>query len=417
MTLRNLCLSGVATLLLIPTAAYSASVPKNSSQATEFQSSDRYAVANNTTDVERNVKLAVSNEFRVFAPGPQTKSTRIDYTIWDEALSQVVLDLGPSLRTRASRPHPNPGTRMITGHKSAYRLEGSRFTFSYITDEYKAGLTEYRRDLESVGTQLDLTSLSKDEQLSYWLNLHNVAVLEQIALAYPTQRPERVKIKVDGKPTPLDEAKFITVKGVKMSPKDIRTQIVYPNWSNPDVMYGFYRGDIGSPILPRYAYDAQNVKYTLEDNGYEFVNSLRGFHESYDKRKVSAIYDEAKPFYFPQWGKDLETHLLKHAKDNVQEEVRSGKPFTIDRYDTMVADLSGGRRLGSSGSPVGGQLNMSPETARMLGEVRRKQENLRGRGEIGQQPKGWVIIEDLYDEPAAADAPTISEQEAEDTAE
>lgn len=361
-------------------------------QRTSAQQSQMYA------QVASSTGLDMSQKFSRFAPQAQTKSTRIDYSVWDDALEAVVLDLGPSTRIRASRPQAASGSRMVRGHKTPYRLEGSRFTFSYITDDYRAGLTEYRKDLQSLPSQIEITKLSRNEQLAYWINLHNVAVIEQIALAYPTQRPSNIRISVNGKKVKLDNAKFIEVNGVAMSPKDIRTKVVYPNWRDANVIYGFYRGDIGSPVLPRDAYDADNLTYTLDDNGYEFVNSLRGFNRTLGHRNVSAIYEEAAPFYFKNWDRDLTAHLSGHIKEELEADLNTGEPFRIDRYDTMVADLSGGRRLASSGTPIGGQISMSAETARLLGEVRRKQDVLRGRGEIGQQPKGWVVIEDLYTE-------------------
>ncbi len=353
-----------------------------------------------------NSGITLRSEFAQFTPQAKSKSTRIDYTIWDEALKDVVLDLGPSTRIRAPKPQASTGSRMVKGHKTAYRLEGSRFTFAYINDEYRAGLTEYRKDLQSLPSRLDITRLSRDEQLAYWLNLHNVSVIEQIALNYPTQRPSTIKVKIDGRKDKLDEAKFIEVGGVKMSPKDIRTQIVYPNWTDANVIYGFYRGDIGSPMIPRYAYDASNLSYTLNDNGHEFVNSLRGFHRTLGHRNVSAIYKEAAPYYFSDWDNDLTKHLSRHIKEELASDLQTGEPLRVDRYDTMVADLSGGRGFGSSGTSISGQLNMSAEAARLLGEVRQKQDILRGRGEIGQQPKGWVVIEDLYtDDPDSPSEP------------
>lgn len=340
----------------------------------------------------------VQAEFERFRPKAVTSSKHIDYTIWDEALKNVVLDLGPSIRQRAPRPQAPVGTRMVKGHRSAYRLEGSRFTYSYITDEYRKGLTEYRMDLQSLPGQIDLTALSREEQLAFWFNLHNVSVIEQIAIAYPTKRPADIKLKIDGKKVKLDQAKFINVNGVMMSPRDIRTQIVYPNWTDPNVIYGFYRGDIGSPMLPRYAYDAGNLSYTLNDNAYEFINSLRGFNRTIGHRNVSAIYEEAAPYFFPNWESDLTAHMSVHIKPEIRDELNTDEPIRIDRYDTMVADLSGGQRLGSSGSPIQGQLNMSADTQRLLTEVAQKQRKLRGRGVIGNQPKGWVVIEDLYTE-------------------
>ena len=406
-----ICLAAILAIAPFSTAAAENdnSRPASAAELTQTQDVKDFN-SQNFTQVASNVNYAGANEFSRFAPNVKTKSTRIDYSVWDSALEAVVLDLGPSTRIRAYRPQATSGSRMVKGHKSAYRLEGTRFTYSYITDEYRAGLTEYRKDLQNLPSKLDITRLSRNEQLAYWINLHNVAVIEQIAIAYPTQRPAKIKININGQKFKLDDAKFLQVNGVAMSPKDIRTKIVYPNWPDKNVIYGFYRGDIGSPMLPNYAYDADNLSYTLDDNGYEFVNSLRGFNRTLGHRNVSAIYEEAAPFYFSDWDRDLTAHLSTHIKEELESDLNTGEPFRIDRYDTMVADLSGGQRLASSGASIGGQLNMSAETARLLREVRQKQDVLRGRGEIGQQPKGWVVIEDLYtDDP---DTPPAEQEQS-----
>ena len=407
--IRSASITGIVTVLSV---GHITPAHANDTTSLDIESktvkSENYAQISSSS--ARTMLPSLAQGFSQFAPKTKTRSTRIDYTIWDEALKDVVLDLGPSTRIRAPKPRAAIGSRMVKGHKTAYRLEGSRFTFAYITDEYRSGLTEYRKDLQTLPSRLDITRLSREEQLAYWFNLHNVAVIEQIAKAYPTQRPSSIKVTIDGRKVKLDGAKFIEVNGTKMSPKDIRTQIVYPNWTDADVIYGFYRGDIGSPVLPRFAYDAGNLSYTLDDNGYEFVNSLRGFHRTLGKRNVSAIYEEAAPYYFQSWDADLTKHLSSHIKEELESDLLTGEPFRVDRYDTMVADLSGGRGLGTSGAPIGGQLSMSAETARLLGEVRQKQDILRGRGEIGQQPKGWVVIEDLYtDDP---DTPPAEQEQS-----
>jgi len=59
----------------------------------------------------------------------------------------------------------------------------------------------------------------------------------------------------------------------------------------------------------------------------------------------------------------------------------------------MIADISGGRRLGSSGAPTN-EIGLSFETRRMLNELREKREYLRRRDIISDK-KGYVIIEDL----------------------
>jgi len=320
----------------------------------------------------------------------------LDYSIWDAALENVVLDFGPSTRRRARRPDPVVGTKFVRGHKSAYRLEGSRVTFSYLNDAYREGLREYRKDLESIATQVDITRFPKNEQLAFWFNLHNVALVEQIADAYPIDRPSNIKVRIDGVKTPLDEAKFMTVQGMKLSLRDIREKIVYENWSDPNVIYGFFRGNVGSPKLPRISYTSNEVEDMLAENATEFVNSLRGFHEASSARKISAIYEEAQPYFFPNWNSDLTSHLLEFAEREVIAEVNSGKPFKADRYDAIIADLSAGNRLGSSGNAIRGAGTLSFDTLRLLSEVEQKQRVLKKKGIIDPNlRRGFVTIEDM----------------------
>lgn len=333
--------------------------------------------------------------FHLFKPNPRNRS-KLEYSIWNDALEKVVIDFGPSTRLRARKPAAGIGTRFVKGHKSAYRLEGSRFTFEFLTDDYRKGLTDYRKDLEAIATDYDITRFPRKEQLAFWINLHNVAVLEKIAINYPMQRPEETKIKVNGKKYKLDKAPFIEVLGQTITLKDIREKIVYKHWDNPNVIYGFFTGDIGSPSLQSYAYTSDNLEVQLNQNADDFVNSLRGFNLGSATRNVSRIYETSAPYYFKDWDKDLTAHLLVHANEGVRNEIQTPFPIKIDKYDNMIADLSGGQRLGSSGSPTNTQ-GLSFETRRMLNEVRDKREYLLKRDMI-QRKKGYVIIEDLVPE-------------------
>lgn len=280
-------------------------------------------------------------ELARFAPRTDASSAqRFDFEPWDESLSYFVLRMGNSLRESASRPEPLAGSHLVYGHDSALRLEGNRYAFNYVDDETRAFLTAYRQDLESLPAQVDLTRMPRNEQLAYWINLHNVAVTEQIALAYPIPSPE--DIKVGG--VPLDEARFITVSGVSLSPKDIRTRIVYPNWDDPKVIYGFWRGAIGSPSILRDAFTGSNLAVLLDESAREFVSSLRGTQKRGDALQVSRIYEEARPFYFADWPADIRSHLQKYGDEDVAKllAVTSGVEPKI--WERDLADLSKGER-------------------------------------------------------------------------
>jgi len=245
---------------------------------------------------------------------------------------------------------------------------------------------------------MDITRLSKDEQLAFWFNLHNVALIEKISQEYPEDVPSTLLFDVNGSKVLLDDLKFIEIRGKKISLRNIREDIVFSNWSDPRVIYGFFRGDIGSPRMLRLAFTANNLEYRLNGNANEFVNSLRGFHESRGARKVSKVYDEAKRFYFPNWEVDLMAHLKQFAEGETLEELNVDKPFELDRYEIKIADLSGGRRT-ASGAYIDGGGNLPAETARLLSEVRQKRDILRRRGGATGLNSGYVIIEDIYTDP------------------
>jgi hypothetical protein len=279
-------------------------------------------------------------ELATFAPSKTPGNDRIDYSIWDEAMKNIVISMGPSLREGAPRPDPSFGTRRQYGHVSRYRLEGTRVMFSFLDADVIASFTEYRKDLENTANIVDIQSLSRNEQLAYWINLHNVAMVEQIANAWPVRQPR--DIRIDG--VPLDEARFITVEGIRLSPRDIREKIVYRHWKDPLVIYGFWRGEIGGPSLQKEAFNADNVARLLQRGAGDFVNSLRGSQDEGGRLKVSELYREAAPFFFPDFEKDLRAHLARYADEKTSAILAqaSGADPVIAEYD--IADIEGGVR-------------------------------------------------------------------------
>jgi hypothetical protein len=289
---------------------------------------------------------------------------------------------------------------MVFGHDSRYRLEGNRVAFSFMNQEVIASLSEYRRDLEELPNTVNLTALGRNEQLAYWINLHNVAVIEQIALAYPVSRPSLIRVGGDSRP--LDETPFITVAGVKMSPKDIRTKIVYPHWQDPKIMYGFFRGEIGGPSIQREAYSAEKLDTLLEESAREFVNSLRGTQRSGSKLLVSQIYREVQPYYFTDWPGDLKAHLREYGTEDVQAMIDATSGVDATLYEADIADLNKGETEPSYGNVVSNDgyksIRIDGAIARLMAERKQKMEKILQQDDV----EGRVIVlPDLKAEPAA----------------
>lgn len=274
-----------------------------------------------------------------FAPSPDGRNDRLDYGVWTEALSAFVVPMGPPLRKMPVIVEPNMGTRMAMGPNSIYRTDGAMVGFTLIDREVLANIARYRRELQGVADTLDIQALPRNEQLAFWLNLHNVAMLEKIGENWPIRQPR--EITVDG--VPLEDARFITVQGVALSPRDIRERIVYANWKNPVVIYGFWRGEIGGPAIGREAFEGRMVGEQLDMAAWEFANSRRGVERRGDTLHVSRFYAEAAPFYFRDFEPDLRAHLSAHLEGKAAEMLAKAASIRPTIYEHDIADLSGGR--------------------------------------------------------------------------
>ncbi|WP_245806032.1 DUF547 domain-containing protein [Erythrobacter donghaensis] len=280
------------------------------------------------------------NRLAIFTPTSDPIRHSIDYEVWDYALKNILVAMGPSNRQGMRRPDPPIGSRLAQGPQSRYRLEGSMVLFRFFDKDVINSFTEYREDLERVAGTLDISALPRNEQLAFWLNLHNVAMMEMIAKEWPVREPR--EIKVGG--VPLDDAKFITLRGIHVSLRDIREEIVFRNWKDPKVIYGFWRGEIGGPELQRHAFNAENVSSLLDVAAADFVNSLRGTQMRGDRLEVASLYAEVAPFYFRDFEGDLRSHLAAFAEGPTVEMLAGTREVraTISEHD--IADLHGGAR-------------------------------------------------------------------------
>ena len=305
----------------------------------------------------------------IFTPRHDGRDHRLDYAVWSEALAAFVVSMGPPLRNVPLGVAAPPGTRIKMGPNSFYRLDGSMIGFTLIDREVMGNIARYRRELQAVADTLDIQALPRNEQLAFWLNLHNVAMVEYIGANWPIRQPR--DILIDG--VPLEDARFITVKGIALSPRDIRERIVYAHWKNPLVIYGFWRGEIGGPAIQRAAFDGRDIANQLELSAREFVNSRRGTEKRGDTMHVSRFYAQAAPFYFRDFDSDLRAHLARHVEGPMVDALAKTSAIKASIYEYDIADLSGGAR--SNPFFASGQLDAG--VARMLAERARKFEYMR----------------------------------------
>lgn len=261
----------------------------------------------------------------------------IQYSDLNLLLSGSVLEVGFSDRRPASRNGArNSSTKLKHGNTNVSSLEGNRVAFNEFKPEHVDYLEAIRVDLEAVPNFMPLNSFSTNEQLAYWLNLHNVAVMVEVAKAYPIKK---IKPLMVGKKSVWDD-KTMSVDGKEMSIQDIEDYVI-GRWNDPLVLYGFFMGTVGGPNLRPEAYTGDNLGDALVDNALQFVNSLRGFKLWSGSGRVSDHYKLGER-YFPNFDQDIRDHLLSLAREDTRRDLVKAKSFKIKNYDWRIADLKDG---------------------------------------------------------------------------
>ena len=288
--------------------------------------------------------LSVADSFD-FKPHPSL-NTRLDYDYLDNVLENVVFYLGPSDRIRrVNRNKLNNGRQGVTvGHTSPYRMEGSRLYLKELPASFTKDIAAYREELQNLAVSLPITRLSRDEQLAFWFNLHNIAVLELMS----TERRARYTSdkRYGPKNQPLHDVEFITIDGMNLSLRDIREKIVYKHWDDPSVIYGFYLGDISSPSLQTTAFSSDNLNAILKRNAEEYVNSLRGFEIHKGRAQISPLYEITAGFFFQDFETDLKRHFKSHMRPEIYQQVESLNSFYTAKYDHRIGSVGGGKSAG-----------------------------------------------------------------------
>lgn len=267
----------------------------------------------------------------------------IRYEDWNLILSGSVLDTGPSDRRPASRAlNKQTTSRIKHGNSSASGFEGNRVLFDQFGPDHVDSLLAIRKDLEAVNDFLPLEDFNQWEQLAYWYNLHNVAVMYEVAKAYPVKKLNKLH---KGKNNVWD-VKSMSIGGVPTSIRDIEEHVI-ANWDNPLVLYGFFMGTIGGPDIRTKAYTGDNVVQELQHNAVRFINSLRGYRLWSGQGRVSEHYELGMRF-FPDFGEDVAEHLIRFARPDTKADLLKAKSFRLKNYDWGIADLKNGSTYAGS---------------------------------------------------------------------
>lgn len=170
---------------------------------------------------------------------------------------------------------------------------------------------------------IPVSTLNRNEQLAYWLNLYNAASLRLMidqffnlgspGLEMAGRNPyatERFNVKrvYTGKENPWT-VRNLTVEGVTLSLNDIEHRILYVQWRDEPVAYGLSCPLRGCPALSRQPFQGGLVHEQLREAAKRFIADDDNVAIKGDTVKVSELYKQ------PVFGGEAKVpdHLRQYA--------------------------------------------------------------------------------------------------------
>ena len=248
-----------------------------------------------------SMPLFAQTPFETFKKYDSESVTEIDYSPIDQLYSAVSVEKGERLNFRYD----------------VLRGEGLQFLDSFA--EVLASFTP--------------TSLSRNEQLAYWLNLRNLLVIRAIASEHKGRNLKNARGDF-ANPGEMWTRERISVEGVSLSIHDIEKEIILANWSSPEVLYGLYQGVKGGPAFaPPENFSGATVDQQLRERGEHYINSRRVLRVRNRDVRAPAIYSWYSAVLFENSDQAVIAHLQTYAKEKLAEALSGAEALSFAKMN------------------------------------------------------------------------------------
>lgn len=213
---------------------------------------------------------------------------------------------------------------LIVDHPSGI----NRFRYADVTQQDRQALGEYLAQLQKI----KVSSLNKEVQKAYWVNLYNSLTVKVILEHYPVKSIMDIDISPGFFSNGPWDAKLLQVEGEKISLNDIEHRILRPIFKDNRLHYALNCASIGCPNLQPIAFTAANIDELLEAGAKDYINSPRGAQIIKGKLQVSSIYK----WFQADFG-DSEagviSHMRKYAQGGLVDTLKTYKKGLRFHYD------------------------------------------------------------------------------------
>ena len=209
----------------------------------------------------------------------------------------------------------------------------NRVAYGAVNEADKKSLHDYLASLRKV----NVVSLSRNEQLAYWINLYNALTVRVVVHFYPVDSIQDINLTgglFGGGPWGKE---LIRIDGEMISLNDIEHRILRPIWRDPRLHYAINCASVGCPNLAVAPYTAATVNAMLNQAARDYVNSPRGVRHTSDGLVLSKIYA-----WFSEDFGSSETmvldHIARHASSDTEVKIMRSTNIAAYEYDWSLND-------------------------------------------------------------------------------
>jgi hypothetical protein len=185
--------------------------------------------------------------------------------------------------------------------------------------------------------EVDVDALDRDEQLAFWLNLFNAAVVDVVLAHYPVASMRDIDLDPRAAVHGPWTAAELEVDGVAFSLAAIADDILFTYWDDPRLHYALHRGSLGCPDLPAAPFEGRDIDARLDAAAIAYVNHPRGVAVEDGELVVSSLY---------RWFQDdfggseraVLRHLMAFAEPARAMRLQRFDAIDRDRYDWRLND-------------------------------------------------------------------------------
>jgi|GEM_PF-896921 len=230
---------------------------------------------------------------------------------------------------------------------------GNRQAMAYAT--LKGSSLIYVRQYGRYLEDIPVSTLNRDEQLAYWLNLHNVGVIRFLAEDEKAYKKMKKHRGLPGNPGTKWAEKIFHVEGVALSLEDIEQNILFRHWKNPLILYGLCYGTKGNPPIANVGYTGRNVIAQLEASARKFIKSSKNVKLKRANLKVSSIYGWNKDTLFGGDDAQVISHIMAYSSEKQAAQFASARTISTTKYNwRTIAHLPRTVQAGFNSSGSGG---------------------------------------------------------------